>query len=1019
MKNNDAQLIQRTLAGDESAFSTLVRRYQKPVHTLVWRKIGDFHIAEEITQDIFLRVYKKLQTLKNPNRFAGWLYVIAARRCYAWCKKKRIPMKSLDAMSTEELEELAYAHYQVEQQEEGVNEQQREVVKRLLQKLPESERTVVTLHYLGEMTCEDISQFLGVSPNTVKSRLHRARKRLKEAEHVVREILEGFQFTTTLTENLLQEIARIKPTAPSNSKPWMPWAVAASTTALVILMMGSSAQYLPRFQQPYSFDAKSETTVELVDTSLVLASKQKISVKHRIGNTDVPNENKGNVNQGAGALQVSTDQSKQSEKPTLIKSRWLPMGGPEGTSGGKAGLFATSKRALYAVAARGIYRLTEDEKAWTLICESTPSRQFQTPMAERNDRLYILTDDELLASTDAGKTWETVGPRPEGRAFELLITDEAFYLVFEKHIFRSDDAGKSWIPMMQDLQAYIMKMNGSPDISISDAIALDNVVFVGTNQGLYRVTTEDWKRLSFYGPQFINTLVVSNGKLYVVAGVKVSQKLNIFEEVRELDQSVEILKSPPRIFRSTDLGDTWVDISPVMGKNERGELWIELPLTDDKFRLQMFSGIQLAAVGDQLVVMGTRLLLHSYDSGETWTNIGKDINIGKNALSQSVFPVAALDENNFYTSDISGVARSTDAGRSWHAFLTGIVNSHVQSLVPLKNALCALTPEGIVKSTDLGESWTSVGVNVHAIAVAEGKLQKKQAAPDVLSYAKIETANDSLYISNSTSDNIGFYHLSDDRSMLMAVQGVPAFAEDTLQVEWMKKMLNARRRRSELGYQMRTNMPNIIEERLTNGGFTMTDETVYMEFGKKLFRWRKGEKQWFNTGLIDTTERAPGADTSKGFTLAASQNVVYAGKRDGSLFQSLDSGENWKEITTDLAFPFAYFEEIVFAGATVYVVTDQGVMNSHDGIHWHALTDTAGNRPLIARIAVEGDKVYGVDNQGVYRINTDTGTWIQMASEIPYKVTAFAVDRGIFYIGTRHRGVLRLQLNQSYNYSEL
>ena len=371
------------------------------------------------------------------------------------------------------------------------------------------------------------------------------------------------------------------------------------------------------------------------------------------------------------------------------------------------------------------------------------------------------------------------------------------------------------------------------------------------------------------------------------------------------------------------------------GEKRRAELWIELPLTDDKFRLQMFSGIQLAAVSDQLVVMGTRLLLHSYDSGETWTNIGKDINIGKNTLSQSIFPVVALDENNFYTSDISGVARSTDAGRSWHSFLTGIVNSHVQSLIPLKNALCALTPEGIVKSTDLGESWTSIGINIHDIVVKKGKLQKKQAAPDVLSYAKIATTNDSLYVSNSTSDNVGFYRLSDDRSMLMAVQGVPAFAEDTLQVEWMEKILNvpAGRRRSELGYQMKTNMPNIIEEQDTNGGFTMTGETVYMEFRHKLFKWRKGEAQWFNTGLVDTTERAPDAETSKGLTLASSQNIVYAGKRYGSLFQSLDSGENWKEITADLPFSFAYFERIVFAGATVYVVTDQGVINSHDGIN--------------------------------------------------------------------------------------
>ena len=88
-------------------------------------------------------------------------------------------------------------------------------------------------------------------------------------------------------------------------------------------------------------------------------------------------------------------------------------------------------------------------------------------------------------------------------------------------------------------------------------------------------------------------------------------------------------------------------------------------------------------------------------------------------------------------------------------------------------------------------------------------------------------------------------------------------------------------------------------------------------------------------------------------------------------------------------------------------------MNSHDGINWNALTDTDGNRPLIARIAVDGDKVYGVGNQGVYRVDTKTDILIQRSSEIPYKITAFAVDRGIFYIGTRHRGVLRLQLKQS------
>lgn len=563
--------------------------------------------------------------------------------------------------------------------------------------------------------------------------------------------------------------------------------------------------------------------------------------------------------------------------------------------------------------------------------------------------------------------------------------------------------------MMQDLHAYIMKMNSAPDISISDAVTLDNSVFVGTNRGLYRVTIDDWELLPFYGPQFINTLITTEDKLYVVAGPDFTKPTTFKNQ--DLDMSIEILKFPPRIFRSTDLGNTWIDISPVEGKGTGGRLWMELPPADDGFRHQMFSGIQLAAVGERLVVMGTRVLLHSSDSGETWTDIGTD----RNSLSQSIFPVVALDESNFYTSDTSGIARSMDAGRSWYPFTVGIVNSHVQGLVTLENALYALTPEGIVTSTDLGESWTFVEIGPGNNIRQKGRLRKKQTIPDMLSHAKIIETDGLLYVSNSTSDTISFLHLSAHIGALVPVQGAPIFPEDTLEVEWRKKFEKAPAKISEMSRQRQADMHRIIDERLTNGGFTMTDETVFMEFRRKLFRWRKGEAEWFNTGIMDTTERAPDADTSKGLTLAASQNVVYAGKRDGSLFQSLDSGENWKEITADLPSTFAYFKEILFAGATVYIVTDQGVMNSHGGVNWNALTNTEGHQVPIIRIAVGGDKVYGICNQGVYRMETETNTWIQMSSEVPYKITAFAVDRGIFYIGTQHRGVLRLQLKQSYN----
>ena len=265
-----------------------------------------------------------------------------------------------------------------------------------------------------------------------------------------------------------------------------------------------------------------------------------------------------------------------------------------------------------------------------------------------------------------------------------------------------------------------------------------------------------------------------------------------------------------------------------------------------------------------------------------------------------------------------------------------------------------------------------------------------------------------FYVSNSTVDTVEFFRLSDDENALKPVQQMPVFPENTLQIEWRDRFEKLRKRSpspnlSEISRQRKVDMPRIIEERLTNGAFTMTDDTIFMEYRRKLYRWQRRETEWFNTGIADTTQRAAGADTSKGLTLAASRNVVYAGKRDGSLFQSLDGGDSWKDITANVPVPFAYFKDIAFAGPTVFLVTDQGVMNSRDGLNWNALTDTEGNRPIISRIAVDANSIYGVSNHGIYRIDRQTNMWLRISSGVPYKITAFAVDRGICYIGTRHQ----------------
>ena len=216
-REDDVQLIHKILSGNDAAFGTLVEKYQKSVHALVWQKIGDYHDAEDIMQDAFLQAYKKLSTLKNPNQFAAWLYVIANRLCIDWIRKQdwmrrqKFVMQSLEDTPVAEIEKSSYAHHISEQWDTESTERSHALVKNLLEKLPERERTVVLLYYLDEMTTKEIGKFLGVSVNTITSRLHRARKRLQEdQELLVQEVFDDGQLSENLRENIMQQLENIR-----------------------------------------------------------------------------------------------------------------------------------------------------------------------------------------------------------------------------------------------------------------------------------------------------------------------------------------------------------------------------------------------------------------------------------------------------------------------------------------------------------------------------------------------------------------------------------------------------------------------------------------------------------------------------------------------------------------------------------------------------------------------------------------------------------------------------------------
>ena len=190
MRSDDVKLIQRILAGDENAFATLIEKYQRQVHALAFRKVRDFQTAEDITQETFLRVHQKLATLNDPTKFSGWLYAIANHLCIAWYRENRLQTESMQEIHISEIETDVYSRYIATEHAKTTAAAQQDLVKGLLTKLKESDREVITLHYFEEMTSSEIGELLGISENTIKSRLHRARQRLKQYESTIQEALD-------------------------------------------------------------------------------------------------------------------------------------------------------------------------------------------------------------------------------------------------------------------------------------------------------------------------------------------------------------------------------------------------------------------------------------------------------------------------------------------------------------------------------------------------------------------------------------------------------------------------------------------------------------------------------------------------------------------------------------------------------------------------------------------------------------------------------------------------------------
>ena len=170
----DNTLVHRAQIGDEGAFADLMREYYPLVYAIVIRIVGNSHDAEEVVQDAFFNAYRGLTQLKDATKFKSWLAEIAQNCARNWLRKQRGDTVSIDEVSEQMLQT------QDSPDERLTRLEQRELIRRTIEMLPQKDREIARAFYLEGASYDELTSTHGLSYNAIASRLSRAKRQLSK-----------------------------------------------------------------------------------------------------------------------------------------------------------------------------------------------------------------------------------------------------------------------------------------------------------------------------------------------------------------------------------------------------------------------------------------------------------------------------------------------------------------------------------------------------------------------------------------------------------------------------------------------------------------------------------------------------------------------------------------------------------------------------------------------------------------------------------------------------------------------